>query len=72
MRTQRIHHRERLKKSRAMYWRGNASEITKQGFVVETPKPCSCWMCGNPRKFFKELTLQEKSDLETDRKWEVS
>lgn len=23
-------------------------------------KNCSCWMCGNPRKYFKEETLQEK------------
>ena len=23
-------------------------------------KKCSCWMCGNPRKHFKERTLQEK------------
>ena len=21
---------------------------------------CSCWMCGNPRKFFGEETMQEK------------
>ena len=29
-----------------------------------TPKPCSCWMCGNPRKYFKELSIHEKSDKE--------
>ncbi len=23
-------------------------------------KSCSCWMCGNPRKVFKEITLKEK------------
>jgi len=22
--------------------------------------PCSCWMCGNPRRFFKDKTVQEK------------
>ena len=21
---------------------------------------CSCWMCGNPRKYFNEETIQEK------------
>lgn len=21
---------------------------------------CSCWMCGNPRKFFAEETMQER------------
>ena len=25
-----------------------------------TTKLCSCSMCGNPRKFFKEDTMQEK------------
>jgi hypothetical protein len=25
---------------------------------------CSCWMCGNPRKWFKEKTIQEiKADM---------
>ncbi|WP_419173456.1 hypothetical protein [Victivallis lenta] len=23
-------------------------------------RPCSCFMCGNPRKFFSELSLQER------------
>jgi len=35
---------------------------------AETRKPCSCYMCGNPRKHFKELTKQEKiaNDIFTD------
>jgi hypothetical protein len=28
--------------------------------MTETRKPCSCHMCGNPRKHFKEKTMQEK------------
>ena len=28
----------------------------------------NCYMCGNPRKFFKELTVQEKSFDQT-KKW---
>ena len=29
--------------------------------VVDTPKPCSCWMCGNPRRYRNgpRLTRQE-------------
>ena len=23
---------------------------------------CSCWMCGNPRKYFKEKTMQERRE----------
>lgn len=24
-------------------------------------RDCSCWMCGNPRKFFKQKSLNEKA-----------
>ena len=24
---------------------------------------CSCWMCGNPRKYFKHITRQERDAL---------
>ena len=28
---------------------------------TDTRKGCSCWMCGNPRRIFKDnLTMQEK------------
>lgn len=27
--------------------------------LKKSPKGCSCWMCGNPRKFFKQKTRQE-------------
>ena len=27
-------------------------------------KSCSCWMCGNPRKFEGEQTIQERRRLE--------
>lgn len=27
---------------------------------VDHMASCSCWVCGNPRKYFKKLTLQEK------------
>jgi len=29
------------------------------GMLAETPTLCSCWMCGNPRRYFGQLTLQE-------------
>jgi hypothetical protein len=34
----------------------------------DTTKLCSCAMCGNPRKFFDEKTMQEKrlEDVDTD------
>ena len=30
---------------------------------VNTSSMCSCWMCGNPRKYFGHLTLQEERHL---------
>jgi hypothetical protein len=29
------------------------------GMLADTPKLCSCWMCGNPRRYFSEPTDQE-------------
>jgi hypothetical protein len=31
----------------------------------KTKRPCSCWMCGNPRKYFGEPTVQER------RAWDI-
>lgn len=45
MRSERRHHRERLKKSRAGFWAGYASQ--RAGRVIDTPRPCSCWLCRN-------------------------
>lgn len=30
------------------------------GLFANHGKVCSCWMCGNPRRFWGELTMQEK------------
>lgn len=35
---------------------------------VATPTICSCWMCGNPRKYgsgWEKLTIQERRHLQT-------
>lgn len=54
------HHAARLKAARRFHWgrdiRHNAKLIGK---VTDTPTPCSCWMCGNPRRYRNELTCQE-------------
>lgn len=34
--------------------------------AVRTPTPCSCWMCGNPRKWFGDVTVQERSFAQTE------
>ncbi|MGC3986938.1 MAG: hypothetical protein QM777_20595 [Pseudorhodoferax sp.] len=68
MRSERRHHRERLKKARATYWAGYASE--RAGHAVDTPTRCSCWMCGNPRRHLGEKSLQERSAEEITRRIE--
>lgn len=56
----RRHHLARLKRVRAKY-RWGAANITPRilGMVVNTPCPCSCYLCGNARKF-QGRTIQEK------------
>lgn len=81
-RAKRRHHRTRLKKNRRYYWgfgkfgwRGYCQdeivEMTgrQAGMVVNTPTPCSCLMCCNPRhngwETKKEcLTIQERKASE--------
>jgi hypothetical protein len=53
-----------------------ARDVVKSRFLDENREPtpadigkaasvhcrdCSCWMCGNPRKFFKQKSLNEKA-----------
>lgn len=55
-------HYMRIKRKRKSY---NVAPIEDgvTDLTIETPKPCSCFMCGNPRKFFKESTIQEKKSI---------
>ena len=47
------HHAARVKANRKLYhFKGKTA--------YKTPAPCSCWMCGNPRKWFKTPTIQER------------
>ncbi|WP_425263099.1 hypothetical protein [Vibrio owensii] len=58
----RRHHYSRLRNKRLKqkYW-GQDMELKKRhlGICVNTPTICSCHMCGNPRKKFGWVTLQE-------------
>ncbi|AAS77102.1 hypothetical protein T5.055 [Escherichia phage T5] len=50
----RRHHRQRVKNNRKKYWTVFPHEGPKRlGIITTTPCICSCWMCGNPRKHFK-------------------
>ena len=61
----RRHHVKRLRRKRKGYWSGillhrECSASRWRGMITTTPKLCSCYMCGNPRKYFNERTMQEK------------
>lgn len=57
----RRHHRNRLKSKRINlnYWCKDKDDRLL-GISINTPCPCSCFMCGNPRKYYNEVTRQEK------------
>ena len=66
-RAQRRHDCERLKaaRSRHLLVAGRGAQSSRAsdrviGVHANTAAPCSCWMCGNPRKFFGERTVQER------------
>lgn len=64
----RRHHRARLKKYRARHYGGPSDRQGRElarwyGGVVTTATRCSCWMCGNPRRYHNELTIQERRML---------
>ena len=71
-RANRRHQTARLKKARKLYWGHGGSSYTtydtmtpKQlGKVVQYPAVCSCFMCGNARRTDKQLTHQEKKQLQ--------
>ncbi len=49
----RRHHR--VKNNRKKYWTVFPHEESPKrlGIITTTPCICSCWMCGNPRKYYK-------------------
>ena len=54
-------HEVRMKHQVADYYGGYArGEPRHLGKLAHARQPCSCAMCGNPRRWFGELTLQER------------
>lgn len=59
-RADKFHQRERLMAKRRHHWgRDLANEPKFLAQAVNTPKPCSCLMCGNARKY-AGATMQER------------
>ena len=62
-------HMARIKKARIPTWLAHPSK-KDIGRRAATAKPCSCWMCGNPRKWTGQRTWQELSAAEFIKKIE--
>ena len=61
MRAVRRHHEQRVKCRVRRYYRGYAAQDPRHlGKIAHAPQLCSCFMCGNPRRYFGEPTLQER------------
>ena len=60
----RLHQRERIKAKRwrRIFWQWDRIEPDDRtvGRYYHTPVPCSCPMCGNPRRYFGQPTVQER------------
>lgn len=57
----RRHHEHRMKHQVADYHGGYARGNSRRlGRLARARKPCSCAMCGNPRRWFGEPSLQER------------
>jgi hypothetical protein len=60
-RSLRRHHERRIKKRTSDYYGGYARHDARAlGKLARARTPCSCWMCGNPRRFSGAPTLQER------------
>lgn len=61
-RSERRRHEQRMKAKFLRMKRHNWWTPTEKdaGLYPHHGKVCSCYMCGNPRKYWGELTIQEK------------
>lgn len=74
-RSERRHHHQRMiDKVKTFRWMSpefyHGEEEQRQKHIkkmAENRKKCSCHMCGNPRKMFKEDTMQEKRVKENEK-----
>jgi hypothetical protein len=56
----RRHHEKRIKRRVEKYYGGvHRNDPRRIGQIARARKLCSCWMCGNPRRYFNEAILRE-------------
>ena len=72
LRSLRRHHISRLKQRWRAHQTGAAashepSDLARRiGLRVNTATPCSCALCGNPRRYFSERSIQERRSSQTE------
>lgn len=67
MRAERLHHRARLNEARRFHWgRDLRQKPVVLGQVVDTPTPCSCWLCSAEKR--GELSVKDLRAREAWRK----
>jgi hypothetical protein len=59
MRALRRHHRNRIILKRYKNVEEGFWYVKSPGYLAKNNTVCSCWMCGNPRKYLGQLTRQE-------------
>lgn len=50
--------RKKRVRKRLRWWELEPTPF-RLGKYADTPKPCSCYMCGNPHRYWNEMTRQE-------------
>jgi len=56
----RRHHEQRIKTRVRNYYSGMAVGSPRHtGRIAHARRLCSCWKCGNPRRYWREVTVQE-------------
>jgi hypothetical protein len=64
----RRHHEERIKRRVKKYYGGVfRHDVRAVGKLAHSRTPCSCWMCGNPRRYEDEPTLQERRTAQREK-----
>ncbi len=53
---------ESKKKKKVLKWWDYEWSSRMIGKKSHSPALCSCWMCGNPRKYYNDGTIQEKKN----------
>ena len=59
-RKQEFKKKRKVEKNHYNWWWGDSPRMI--GKKAHAPKFCSCWMYGNPRKYFNDKTIQEQKN----------